>query len=138
MAAQKGISMLIKAGDGGSPTEAFTTIAGLRSTSFTHNNESVDVTTKDSGGYRELLAAGGTKSVSVSGSGVFTDAAVEDTIRASAFADSLNNYEFVFPNGDKITAAFQITSYERAGEHNGEETYSLSFESSGTVTFTAA
>ena len=46
MAAQKGSAMLMKVGNGGSP-ETFTTIGGLRSTSLTINNESVDVTNKD-------------------------------------------------------------------------------------------
>ena len=47
MAAQKGSAMLMKVGNAASP-EVFTTIAGLRSTSLTVNNESVDVTNKDS------------------------------------------------------------------------------------------
>jgi len=58
MAAQKGSAMLMKVGNAGSP-ETFTTIAGLRSTSLTVNNESVDVTNKDSSGKRTLLAAAG-------------------------------------------------------------------------------
>ena len=58
MAAQKGSAMLMKVGNGGSP-ETFTTIAGLRSTSLTINNESVDVTNKDSSGKRTMLAAAG-------------------------------------------------------------------------------
>ena len=78
MAAQKGSAMLMKVGNGGSP-ETFTTIGGLRSTSLTINNESVDVTNKDSSGKRTMLAAAGVQSISVSGSGVFTDAASETT-----------------------------------------------------------
>ena len=80
MAAQKGSAMLMKVGNGGSP-ETFTTIAGLRSTSLTINNESVDVTNKDSSGKRTMLAAAGVQSISVSGSGVFTDAASETTVK---------------------------------------------------------
>ena len=72
MAAQKGSAMLMKVGNGGSP-ETFTTIGGLRSTSLTINNESVDVTNKDSSNKRTMLAAAGVQSISVSGSGVFTD-----------------------------------------------------------------
>ena len=30
---------------------------------------------------------------------------------------------------------FTITSYERAGEFNGEETYSVTLESSNTITY---
>ena len=76
MAAQKGSAMLMKVGNAGSP-ETFTTIAGLRSTSLTVNNESVDVTNKDSSNNRTLLAEAGVQSISVSGSGVFTDGATQ-------------------------------------------------------------
>ena len=62
----------MKIGDGASP-EAFTTIGGMRSTSLTLNDEMVDVTTKDSARARTLLAQGEVNSMTVSGSGVFTD-----------------------------------------------------------------
>ena len=74
MAAQKGSALLMKIGDGGSP-ETFTTIGGMRSTSLTMNDEMVDVTNKDSSRASTLLAQGGTNSMSVAGSGVFTDSA---------------------------------------------------------------
>ena len=134
MAAQKGSAMLMKVGDGADP-EVFTTIAGLRSTSLTVNNESVDVTNKDSSGKRELLAAAGVQSISVSGSGVFTDGSSESTIKTNALADTINNYQFLVPDFGTFTGAFQITSLEYAGEYNGEVTYSMSFESGGTITF---
>ncbi len=134
MAAQKGSAMLMKVGNGGSP-ETFTTIGGLRSTSLTVNNESVDVTNKDSSGKRTLLAAAGVQSISVSGSGVFTDAASEATVKTNALADTQNNYQFLVPDFGTFTGAFQITSLEYAGEFNGEVTYSVSFESAGTITF---
>jgi TP901-1 family phage major tail protein len=136
MAAQKGSAMLIKVGSG-SP-ETFATIAGLRSSSLTVNNESVDVTNKDSSGKRNLLAAAGVQSVSISGSGVFTDANSETTVKTNALADSINNYQFIAPDFGTFAGKFQITSYELAGEFNGEVTYSLSFESSEAVTFTAS
>jgi TP901-1 family phage major tail protein len=134
MAAQKGSAMLMKVGNGGSP-ETFTTIGGLRSTSLTINNESVDVTNKDSSNNRTLLAAAGVTSISVSGSGVFTDASSEATIRTNASADTQNNYQFLVPDFGTFTGAFQITSLEYAGEYNGEVTYSVSFESAGAITF---
>ena len=134
MAAQKGSAMLMKVGDGASP-EVFTTIAGLRSTSLTVNNESVDVTNKDSLGKRELLAAAGVQSISVSGSGVFTDGSSESTIKTNALADTIDNYQFLVPDFGTFTGAFQVTSLEYAGEFNGEVTYSMSFESGGAITF---
>lgn len=135
MAAQKGSALLMKIGDGASP-EVFTTIGGLRSTSISLNEEAVDVTTKDSSGkYRELLAQGGIVTVSVSGSGVFTDSASETSLKDSFNASSFDNYQFIVPDFGTFTGAFMVASLEYAGEYNGEVTYSVTFESAGSITF---
>lgn len=137
MAAEKGSGFLVKIGDGGAP-EAFTTIGGMRSTSLTVNSEPVDITNKQSGGWRELLAGAGVRRLSVAGTGVFTDSAAETDLQAKALAASLDNYEIVFESGDKFAGAFQVATLDYSGEFNGERTYSLSLESSGPVAFTAA
>ncbi len=137
MAAKKGKLFLLKAGDG-EATETFTTVAGLRSTGLTINGESVDVTDKDSSGNRELLDGGGITSMSISGSGVFKDDTSQVGVEAKCVAKSLDNYQIVFDGGRSYEGAFQVTSVEYAGEYNGEHTYSLSLESSGSVTITAS
>lgn len=134
MAAQKGASLLLKIGNGGSP-ESFTTIGGLRSTSITLNDEAVDVTNKDSSGNRTLLADGGIHSMSISGSGIFTDAASETTLRGTMNASSFTNFQLIIPDFGTYTGAFMVSSLEYAGEYNGEVTYSVSLESSGAITF---
>ena len=148
MAAQKGSALLLKIGDGASP-EVFTTVGGLRSTSITMNDEAVDVTTKDSLGHRGLLAGGGVNSVSVSGSGVFTDAASETSLKSAYFAQqntsdgsssqtpAFNNYQIIIPDFGTMTGSFMIASLEYAGEYNGEVTYSVTLESAGYITFAA-
>ena len=133
MAAQKGSALLMRIGNAGSP-EAFTTIGGMRSTSMTLNDEMVDVTNKDSGRARTLLAQGGVNSMTVSGSGVFTDSASETTLRGKFDVAALSNYQFLVPDLITVTGAFQLTSLEYAGEYNGEATYSFSFESAGDLT----
>ena len=134
MAAQKGAALLLKVGNGGSP-ETFTTVAGLRSTSITLNDEAVDVTHKDSSGNRTLLADGGINSISVSGSGVFTDHATEATLRGTMNASSFTNFQILVPDFGTYTGAFMCSSLEYAGEYNGEVTYSVTLESSGAITF---
>lgn len=134
MAAQKGSALLMKIGDGASP-EAFTTIGGMRSTSLTLNDEMVDVTNKDSSGARTILAQGGVNSISVSGSGVFTDSASETTLKGKFNVSALTNYQFLVPDFGTFTGSFMLTTLEYGGEYNGEVTYSFTFESSGTITF---
>lgn len=137
MAAEKGRAFVLKVGDGAT-SEAFTTVGGMRTTSLTINGEQVDVTDKDSAGWRELLAAAGVTSVSLSGSGVFKDTASEATIRANALAQSIDNYQIVFESADYFEGGFQIASLEYAGEYNGARTYNITLESSGQVTYTSA
>jgi len=134
MAAQKGAALLVKLGNGASP-EVFTTVAGLRSTSITMNDEPVDVTTKDSSGVRALLAQGGVQSYTISGSGVFLDAAGDDTLRQKYGAATFANFQLIVPDFGTFTGPFMVASLEYAGEYNGEVTYSLTLESAGAVTF---
>ena len=142
MAAGKGSSFLLKENSTGTPA----TVGGLRSTSMTINGEAVDITTKDSNAFitsgndkaRDLLQGGGVRSMSITASGVFTDSSTENLVRGFAFDGAIQNYDLIFSDGSKISGAFLITSYERAGEFNGEETYSLTLESSNTITYTNA
>ena len=142
MAAGKGSSFLLKDNSTGTPA----TIGGLRSTSMTINCEAVDITSKDSNAFissgndkaRDLLQGGGVRSMTLSASGVFTDSSTENILRGFAFDGAIQNYDLVFSDGSKISGAFLITSYERAGEFNGEETYSVTLESSNTITYTNA
>ena len=124
MAAQKGSALLMKIGNAASP-EVFTTIGGMRSTSLTMNDEMVDVTNKDSSNARTILAQGGVNSISVSGSGVFTDSASETTLKGKFNVSALTNYQFLVPDFGTFTGAFMLTTLEYGGENNGEVTYSF-------------
>tara|TARA_Y100000114_G_scaffold61189_1_gene56164 strand:- start:1883 stop:2296 length:414 start_codon:yes stop_codon:yes gene_type:complete len=134
MAAQKGSELLFKIGDGGSP-EAFTTIAGMRTTELTMNDEMVDITNKDSSRARTILAQGGTNSMTVSGDGVFNDSASETTLRSKFDESGLTNFQFIVPDFGTFTGNFRLTTLAYAGAFNGEVTYSFTFESSGAITF---
>lgn len=143
MAAQKGSAFLLKDNSTGTPA----TLGGMRSTSMSINGETVDVTTKESTPFdstsgndigRLLLGNAGVRSMSISASGVFIDSASENTTRATAFSGDIVKYDLVFADTSTVKGDFLVTSYERAGEYNGEETYSLTLESSGSITYTNA
>lgn len=137
MAAQKGRDILIKIGDGSSPA-TFTTIGGIRSKTIRINNESVDITTDNTAPWRQLLESAGIQSLSLSGSGVFEDDTAINTMEDHAMANSHAEFQFVFGNGDIIQAVCQITTFEYAGEHNGEQTFNVSLESAGIATMMRA
>ena len=137
MSAQRGKDLLVKIGDGGSP-ETFTTVAGLRATTLSFNAQTVDVTNADSvDQWRELLAGAGVKSASFSGSGVFKDAASDESLRASFFNQTTPNFQIVIPGFGTISGAFQIASLQYEGPYDGEVKISLSLQSAGALTFAA-
>ncbi|MFN3945190.1 MAG: phage major tail protein, TP901-1 family [Allosphingosinicella sp.] len=132
MSAQKGSAFLLKVGDGASPP-AFATVAGMRTTMMSVNGEAVNVTSKDSGGWRELLSGAGVRSVSVAASGIFTGSAAETRVKGNALSGSLEDYELSFEGGERLQGRFLVTRLDYAGDYNGERTYALSLESSGPV-----
>ena len=137
MAAQKGKDILIKIGDGASP-ESFTTLAGIRTRTLSLNAKTVDATDSDSADqWRELLTGAGVKSMAVSGSGIFRDAASDAMMQAAFFAQGAPNWQLVVPAFGTIAGAFQIAALEYAGQHEGEATFSISLASAGALTFTA-
>jgi TP901-1 family phage major tail protein len=132
MGAEKGSAFLLKIGDGAEPP-LFSTVAGMRTTQMQVNGEAVNVTSKDSGGWRELLSGAGVRSVSVSASGIFTGSAAEARVKTNALAGHLDDYELSFESGDRMRGKFLVTRLDYSGDYNGERNYTLSLESSGPV-----
>jgi TP901-1 family phage major tail protein len=133
MAAEKGSAFLLKIGNGANPL-TYATVAGMRTTQLSVNGEAVNVTSKDSGGWRELLSGAGTRSVSVSASGIFTGSAAEGRIKSNALAGVIDDYELSFESGERMRGRFLVTRLDYSGDYNGERNYALSLESSGAVT----
>lgn len=136
MGAQNGKDLLVKVDMTGGGQ--FETIAGLRATRISFNAESVDVTSLESqGGWRELLGGAGVRSASISGSGVFKDAATDERARQLFFEGETPAFQVIVPDFGTIEGPFQVTSLEYAGSYNGEATYELSLASAGALTFMA-
>ncbi len=132
MPAQNGAAFLLKISDGAaSPT--FETVAGLRTTQMTINGDAVVVTSKDSGGWRDLLSGAGSRSVSVSAAGIFLGSAAESKVRSHALAGTIDAYELSFEGGERMRGDFLVQRLDYSGDFNGERTYTLQLESSGPV-----
>ena len=132
MTAQKGSAFLLKIGDGAQPP-AFETVAGLRTTHLSINGDTVVVTHKQSGGWRDLLSGAGTRSVSVSAAGIFLGSAAEASVRSHALAGTIEDYELSFEDGSRMQGKFLVQRLDYAGDFNGERNYTLQLESSGPV-----
>lgn len=137
MAVQSGKDLLIKMDMTGAGQ--FETIAGLRASRISFNAETVDVTSLDSlGGWRELLAGAGVKAASISGSGVFRDAATDERARAVFFNGEIPAFQVIIPDFGTVEGPFQISGIEYAGSYNGEATYEMTLASAGALDFVEA
>lgn len=132
MPAQKGAAFLLKLADGASPP-VYRTVAGLRTTQLSILGDAVVVTSKDSGGWRELLSGAGVRQVSVSAAGIFLGSAAELQLRDMALAGTLADCELSFEDGARMRGRFLLQRLDYSGDFNGERNYTLTLESSGAV-----
>lgn len=113
---------------------SFSQVEDQRTTGVSINGEMIDITNKDSGGWRELLA-GSIRSMSLSVEGVWTGSTHQQALRDIAMTGALNDYQ-VDDGVEVIEGSFQVTSFEMSGAHDGEQTYSATLESADTPTVT--
>lgn len=118
-------------------TTDFLTVAGMRSTGLTINNEQVDVTDKGDVPWRQLLAVG-IRSMELSAAGIFSNADVMADIMADVTTGAIVTFKITSGRGDSFLGDYLVGSCERNGEYNGAEQYSLSLSSAGAVVYTAA
>ncbi|MEP3074406.1 phage major tail protein, TP901-1 family [Maricaulis sp.] len=137
MTLQSGRDVLLRIGDGGEPP-AYAAAAGLRMKTISLNARTVDVTHADSAdGWRELLAGAGVKSCSVSGAGVFVDAAADAQVRQTFFDQAARDWQLVIPGFGTITGPFLVASLDYSGRHDGEAAWAMTLASAGALTFEA-
>jgi TP901-1 family phage major tail protein len=132
MTVEKGSAFLLKIGDGATPPN-FTTVAGLRTTQLSIKGETIVITNKGSGGWRDLLSGAGVRSVSVAAAGVFMGSAAEAQIMANALSGVLATYQLSFQSGGTITGQFLVSKLDYAGDFQNERSYTIALDSSGAV-----
>ena len=137
MTAQKGKDLLLKVDSDGAGS--FTTVAGLagaharlqRGPGRHHRQELA-------GRWRELLEGAGIKTARITGSGIFKDAASDETIRGYFFSGTVRDWQVIVPDLGTVEGPFQIATLEYGGQHDGEVTFDLSLDSAGALSFAAA
>jgi len=131
MVAQQGKELLLKIHDG----IDYQLIGGFQSNEFTINGQSVDVTTKDSAGFREFLDGAGVRSLTTGGNGVFMNDTAFGIAHGHVMAGTHPDCQIVVPGLGTYTGKFAITSLSMTGTHDTEVTYTFSLESAGPITF---
>ena len=102
--------------------------------SISLNQETIDVTTKDSSGMRELLPGLKSGSVSVSGLQDYSDAAGVEKLTGTFDTGAAVAIIWDSTSGETFSASGILTSLELAGGTEDAPTYSASFELTGTIT----
>lgn len=137
MSGQKGRDVLIKIGDGDDP-EVFVTVAGIRAKTISLNARAVDGTSGESpDAWRELIAGAGVKSASVSGAGVFKDAASDALIQQAFFAQAITRFQLIVPDFGTLEGPFVIEALDYSGDHDGEAAFAITLASAGALSFAA-
>ncbi len=110
-------------------------VAGVTTKGISIANESVDVSSDDSSGERELLAQAGTRSVDVSLSGVTKNL----ELMRSILHNESKVYTLLFTYTDGSTLALDgfMSTYNATGEYSTAETFDASFQNTGAPVFVA-
>ena len=114
-----------------------TDIAGAKTDSMTVNNEPIDVTDKDSVGWRTLLADVGSRSVDANVEGILIGDTLL-TLGVGAGSALLPAATITVESLGVFAGNFYLNSVELGGAMDGENTFSATLQSSGAITFTAA
>ncbi|MCC6919421.1 MAG: phage major tail protein, TP901-1 family [Alphaproteobacteria bacterium] len=136
MAAQQGRAVLVKVASG---PGVFAAVAGLRARAIQLSAVGADATNADSeGAWREILGGAGVKAASVTGAGIFKDAASDALLRTAFWNGATPDFQIVVPDFGTIEGPFHIAALEYAGTHDGAATFSMTLNSAGALGFTAA
>ncbi len=139
MAIFNGTDLILKVSPSSGGVEA--KLMHSQNVSLSMNVDTIDISTKDSSGWRDLL--GGQKSFSLSADGLMDFAGVAadtevDELFDQMFARTAVTFTFALstPAGYTITGSGFITSLEISGGTEDAPTYSCSIEGTGALTRT--
>lgn len=111
-------------------------IAGAQEGGISIDNSPVDITSKDSSGFRTMADFAGTRALDISISGIWADKTLRDAALGATLL--LTDITIEFADGGEIDGDFYLATYEETGTHNEAVTFSASLQSSGAWTYTTA
>lgn len=115
-----------------------TLILGGREHGLSINNEAIDVTDKDSQGWRTLLAEPSLRSVDIELTGLLDGATLISLSLGTSTSALLNDYELRIEGVGTIAGDFHLSAVEIGSPHDDAVEITATLASSGPITFTAA
>lgn len=140
MPQQKGRLLLIRIGNGQSPTEAFVNLCGLKTRSFNLSANEIDTTIPDGtnpGGPVQKTAEPGIVNRTFSGSGAFVPGGTQAILMAHVRNATVFNAQVVVPGEGEYEGPWMVSDFEFTGEMEGNMEFSAKFSAAGPLDFTA-
>jgi len=116
----------------------FTQIACIKDTAVNVSRETVDITTKDSNGARDILGSCGVKTCTITGGGVFNsqDAFIE--VQQAAITRTQRVFRVTSDLGDTWEGKFLVSAFDRNGSFNSAEEFAMTLENASMIVYTPA
>ena len=117
----------------------YSLVGGCTTTGFNINNEPIDCTTIDTtlANPTWMQSLNGVKSVELSADAVFLDDTIEAALELIARGKGGNgNFRYVFPHYGQYQGEFLITSFAFTGSLDSPVNFSITLQSSGSVSYT--
>lgn len=136
MAAQRGRLAILKV-ETALGAGTFVLIGGQRDNDMDLSNPMVDVSNKDTGGWRKLGSDLGIRDMQMTVAGISQDDDALEIVEVATHAGLTLNYQMTFDNGDLYEGPFLCTKFNRSGKYNGAEEFKATFESADEIARTA-
>jgi predicted secreted protein len=135
MAKENGRNVLLKVGDGATPTETFNTLEGQENTEITWDVSELDFTAKDTGDDGEYDPNRKRYSITCSGKATWgtTNTALETLLTASQTATKINCQAAVNAAGDAYEGSW-IVSGGLSGQDAEATRYNFTLRNANTIT----
>lgn len=143
MSQQNARELVIKRGDGGSPSETFTFVCGMRTRSFQMSNAQIDTTVPSCDDPSQPIVATarpGRQTIQFSGDGLFDSDAVGKAVADDARLQRTTiNYQVVVPGYGTFEGPFFVSDFQWNGDMEDPLAFSATFIplSGDDLTFTA-
>lgn len=130
MPAQNGRELLLQVDDGAG---GYATIGGFIANDFTINGAPVDITSKDSAGFKQSLDGGANISIETTANGVFMDDDAFETVHTAALSGNHLQARITVPDFMTYTGPFVVTSLGLSGGIEDAVAYNMSLASAGQI-----
>lgn len=136
MAKESGNNVILKVGNGATPTEVFTALKGQKSAKLSINGKPIDVSDKTSDNWGATLAGTLDASIAISGFPDWPDTLGWDKLRTACLANQTVNLKLIVnASGAYFAGAFSITGFNLDGEINTGTGYDITLNAASPLTW---